>query len=70
MKTNHGYSILFQVDDKQHPADWHYIVAERPGSFQPFVSCIRNKKTGETFHGWYTDTFQDARKDALQRSKR
>jgi len=70
MKTKHGYSILFQVDDRREPAEWQYIVAERPGSFQPFVSWIRNKKTGETFHGWYTDTFQDALEDAIQRFKR
>lgn len=70
MKTKHGYPILFQVDENRWPHEWEYIVAERPGSFQPFVSWIRNKKTGETLHGVYCGTLQDARKDAIQRSKR
>jgi len=70
MNTKHGYPILFQVDENTYPYEWEYIVAKRPASFQPFVSWIRNKKTGETFHGWYCDTLNQATRDAVQRSKR
>ncbi|AEJ40831.1 hypothetical protein TPY_2671 [Sulfobacillus acidophilus TPY] len=43
------------------------VLAERPGTPQPFVTWIRNPHTGDYVWGHYFRTLEEARKDFAER---
>ena len=68
-RTNHGYPVIFAIDEQRFPTEWEFIVANRGNDeFQPYVSWSRCKKTGNTYHGNYFESLQDAVVDAMRRS--